>query len=215
MDNISLVNDTNISVSAGTSLKKLCNSALDNSLTGLEFAYGIPGTVGGAVFMNAGAYDGEVKDVIVSCETVDMNGNVKKYTKDEMDLSYRHSAFQSKDEIIVSAVFELKKGDKDLISEKMNDLMSRRKDKQPLEYPNAGSTFKRPVGQFAGKLIQDCGLRGFAVGGAMVSEKHCGFVINNNNATCEDVTSLISQVQEKVLKETGFFLECEVKILKY
>ncbi|MBE6836590.1 MAG: UDP-N-acetylmuramate dehydrogenase [Ruminococcus sp.] len=215
MDSISLVNDTTISVSAGTSLKKLCNYALDNSLTGLEFAYGIPGTVGGAVFMNAGAYDGEIKQVIVSCETVDMNGNIKKYTKEEMDLSYRHSAFQSKDEIIVSAVFELKKGDKDLISEKMNDLMSRRKEKQPLDLPNAGSTFKRPVGQFAGKLIQDCGLRGFRMGGAMVSDKHCGFVVNKENATFDDVMSVISQVQDKVLKETGFLLECEVKILKY
>lgn len=215
LSDISIEGDNIIRAYAGISLAKLCNFALENSLTGLEFAYGIPGTVGGAVFMNAGAYDGEIKDVILCCETVDMNGNLRKYTKDEMDLSYRHSTFQNKDEVIVSAVFELKKGDKQKILDKMNDLMSRRKDKQPLEYPNAGSTFKRPVGQFAGKLIQDCGLRGFTVGGAMVSDKHCGFVINKGNATFDDVTSLISQVQEKVLNETGFYLECEVKILNF
>lgn len=215
MDSLELIDDKKIRVSAGTSLAKLCNFALDNSLTGLEFAYGIPGTVGGAVYMNAGAYDGEVKQVISSCETVDKQGNVKTYNNAEMELSYRHSVFQTNGEIVVNAVFELEKGDKEKISDKMNDLVSRRKDKQPLDLPNAGSTFKRPEGQFAGKLIQDCGLKGFRVGGAMVSDKHSGFVVNKENATFEDVMSVISQVQEKVLKETGFFLECEVKILKY
>lgn len=215
MDSLELIDDNIIKVGAGTSLAKLCNFALENSLTGLEFAYGIPGTVGGAVFMNAGAYDGEVKQVISSCETVDKQGNLKTYKNEDMDLSYRHSIFQQNGEIVVSAVFELEKGDKKAISDKMNDLMARRKDKQPLDLPNAGSTFKRPAGQFAGKLIQDCGLKGFRVGGAMVSDKHSGFVVNKENATFDDVMTVITQVQDKVLKETGFFLECEVKILRY
>lgn len=214
MDSL-MVNDGEIKAFAGVSLARLCNLACENSLTGLEFAYGIPGTVGGAVYMNAGAYGGEIKDVIVSCETIDKQGNIKTYDNSQMELSYRHSIFQSLDEIIVSATFKLEKGNSEEISAKMHELMQKRKDKQPLDFPNAGSTFKRPEGQFAGKLIQDCNLRGFKVGGAMVSEKHCGFVINADNATFEDVTSLIKQVQEKVLAQTGFFLECEVKIINY
>ncbi|MGN0601269.1 MAG: UDP-N-acetylmuramate dehydrogenase [Oscillospiraceae bacterium] len=212
---IRLTDSQTVEVEAGCSLIKLCRFALDNSLSGLEFAYGIPGTVGGAVYMNAGAYGGEIKDVLYSVECVDKSGKILNFTAEELDMSYRHSIFQTNDCIITKGIFKLCKGDKNEISEKMNELMTRRKEKQPLEYPNAGSTFKRPVGQFAGKLIQDCGLRGFSVGGAMVSEKHCGFVINYNNATCGDVVNLIKEVQKIVQEQTGYFLECEVKIIPY
>ena len=212
---IEVIADNVIRASAGCNLAKLCKVALDNSLSGLEFAYGIPGTVGGAVFMNAGAYGGEVKDVLVDVNCVDKEGNIHTLSVDELDLSYRHSIFHNNGWIITSAVFKMKKAPKEEIKAKMDDLIGRRKDKQPLEYPNAGSTFKRPVGQFAGKLIQDCGLKGFRVGGAMVSEKHSGFVINYDNATCKDVLTLIKQVQNIVKEKTGFFLECEVKIIPY
>lgn len=212
---IKLNDDGIIEVEAGCSLMKLCKFALDNSLTGLEFAYGIPGTVGGAIYMNAGAYGGEIKDVIQSVEGIDANGNICTYSKDELDLSYRHSAFQSNGCLITKGFFRLEKGDKAQIQAKMSELIGRRKDKQPLEYPNAGSTFKRPEGQFAGKLIQDCGLKGYSVGGAKVSEKHSGFVINYNNATCEEVKQVIEHVQKTVKDQTGFFLECEVKIIPY
>lgn len=215
MEKIQLNDDFTITALAGASLGKLCTFALNQSFTGLEFAYGIPGTVGGAVYMNAGAYGGEIKDVIISCTTVDEMGNFRTYENKDMELSYRKSIFQKTNEIILSATFKLEKGDADEISNKMNELMQKRKDKQPLDYPNAGSTFKRPEGQFAGKLIQDCNLKGFKVGGAMVSTKHAGFVINSDNATFEDVTGLIKQVQDTVLKKTGFFLECEVKIINY
>lgn len=214
MQKIELAGENLVYAEAGASLAKLCLFACENGLTGLEFAYGIPGTVGGAVYMNAGAYGGEIKDVILSAEAVDKNGNKVTFENSDMNLSYRKSVFQNDGYIITSALFKLEKGDKSKISAKMSELMARRKEKQPLEYPNAGSTFKRPEGQFAGKLIQECGLRGFTVGGAQVSYKHCGFVINKNGATFSDVVSLIEQVQEKVERETGYFLECEVKILK-
>lgn len=204
-----------IEVEAGCSLIKLCKFALDNSLTGLEFAYGIPGTVGGAIYMNAGAYGGEIKDVLQSAEFIDLNGEVSTYLIDQMNLSYRHSIFQSNNYIITKGIFQLKKGNKADIEAKMADLMNRRKNKQPLEYPNAGSTFKRPEGQFAGKLIQDCGLKGYTFGGAMVSEKHSGFVINYDNATSDDVKKVIEHVQKTVLDKTGYFLDCEVRIIPY
>ena len=212
---IKLIDECTIEVEAGCSLVKLCKFALGNSLTGLEFAYGIPGTVGGAIFMNAGAYDGEIKNVLESVECVDTDGNIHYLKAEELDLSYRHSIFHENDCVVTKGVFKLSKGNEKAIFDKMNDLMCRRKEKQPLEYPNAGSTFKRPVGQFAGKLIQDCGLKGFSVGGAMVSEKHSGFVINYDNATYEDVTELIKQVQKIVKEKTGFWLECEVRIIPY
>ncbi len=212
---IKMHDDGIIEVQAGCSLMKLCRFALENSLTGLEFAYGIPGTVGGAIYMNAGAYGGEIKDVILSAECIEKDGNVIIYDKDKMELSYRHSVFQKNGALISKGFFKLEKGEKSEIEAKMNELMCRRKDKQPLEYPNAGSTFKRPEGQFAGKLIQDTGLKGYTVGGAMVSEKHSGFVINYNNATCEDVKRVIEHVQKTVKDETGYFLECEVKIIPY
>lgn len=213
--NVEIIGDDTLMADAGCNLSKLCKIALDNSLSGLEFAYGIPGTVGGAVFMNAGAYGGEIKDILQEVNCVDSVGNIHTLSAEKLDLSYRHSIFHENGWIVTSAVFKLKKGSKEEIKSKMDDLIGRRKDKQPLEYPNAGSTFKRPVGQFAGRLIQDCGLKGFSVGGAMISEKHSGFVINYNNATCEDVLSLIKQVQDIVKAKTGFFLECEVKIIPY
>ncbi len=212
---ISINENGEIEVQSGCSLMKLCRFALDNSLAGLEFAYGIPGTVGGAIFMNAGAYGGEIKNVLVSAECADPCGDIHTLSVSELDLSYRHSIFHENSCVITKGVFRLEKGEKKDIKAKMDDLMSRRKEKQPLEYPNAGSTFKRPVGQFAGKLIQDCGLKGYSVGGAMVSEKHGGFVINYDNATGEDVRNLIKHVQDTVLEKTGYFLECEVKIIPF
>jgi len=215
MSEVKLLGETTIHAQAGCSLMKLSRFALDNALTGLEFAYGIPGTVGGAVFMNAGAYDGEIKDIFKGCTAVNVRGEVEKLSADKLDFSYRYSNLQKTGSIVCDAVFELKKGDRSQIEAKMNELMGRRKDKQPLEFPNAGSTFKRPEGYFAGKLIQDSGLRGFTVGGAQVSEKHCGFVINKGGATAQDVKSLIEQVQKIVLEKTGQHLECEVRIVPF
>lgn len=210
---LTLLDDTTIEVKSGCLLSQLCMFALQNELTGLEFAYGIPGTVGGAVYMNAGAYDGEISNVIETAQAIDFDSNVVNFTREQMELGYRKSIFQDIDCVITKAVFKLKKGDKAEIKAKMDDLMNRRKSKQPLDYPSAGSTFKRPLGNFAGKLIDDCGLRGYTVGGAQVSEKHCGFVINKNNATFEDITTLIRNVQNIVFEKTGYCLECEVKII--
>lgn len=212
-DKIELLDETTIRCQAGCSLMKLCRFALENGLTGLEFAYGIPGTVGGAMYMNAGAYDGEMKDVAVSCDYITIDGEKGTLSADEMDLSYRHSAFCDSDKIIVSAIFRLKKGSKTEIENKMNELMARRKDKQPVEYPSAGSTFKRPAGYFAGKLIEECGLRGKSIGGAQVSEKHCGFIINKCNATSADIMDLIDFVRDEVLEQKGVLLETEVKLV--
>ena len=212
-DKIELVDETTVRCMAGCSLMKLCRFALEKGLTGLEFAYGIPGTVGGAMYMNAGAYDGEMKNVAVSCDYITTSCEKGTLTGDEMGLSYRHSAFCDSDKVIVSALFKLEKGNKTEIENKMSELMSRRKDKQPIEYPSAGSTFKRPEGHFAGKLIDDCGLRGKSVGGAQVSEKHCGFIINKNNATSADILDLIEFVRDEVLEKTGIMLETEVKIV--
>lgn len=211
---IRLIDDTTIQAEAGCSLMNVCRFAYENGLSGLEFAFGIPGSVGGAVYMNAGAYGGEIKDVLVSAKAFDKK-NVTEFNAEDMDLSYRHSIFQENGCIITEAVFRLDKKDKVEIKALMDDYLNRRKEKQPLEFPNGGSTFKRPTGQFAGKLIQDSGLRGFSVGGAEVSSKHCGFVINKGNATFEDVTGLIKKVQETVKEKTGFFLECEVEIVNY
>ena len=215
MSEVRLLGETSVFAQAGCSMMKLCRFALENSLTGLEFAYGIPGTVGGAVFMNAGAYGGEIKDVIKSASVVNTRGELEKLTNAQLDLSYRHSSIMQTGGIVCDAVFELQKGDRAQIESKMNELMGRRRDKQPIEFPSAGSTFKRPEGYFAGKLIQDSGLRGFTVGGAQVSEKHCGFVINKGGATSRDVVSLIEQVQKIVQEKTGQFLECEVRIIPF
>ncbi len=204
--------DDTIYSSSGTLLSRIASTAYENSLTGFEFASGIPGSLGGAIVMNAGAYGGEMKDVVVTTKYIDIDGSIKKCTRTEHEFLYRKSRFGN-GEIILSSSLKLKKGNKEEIKETMNDLAARRKDKQPLEYPSAGSTFKRPEGYFAAKLIDDAGLRGFAIGGAMVSDKHCGFVINKANATFDDVTRLISHIQSVVFEKFGVSLEPEVKIL--
>ncbi len=213
MDKIELVDETTIYCECGASLSRLCRFALENSLTGLEFAFGIPGTAGGAAYMNAGAYGGEMKDVLVSCTHINPYGKIGEFKGDELDLKYRHSAYSDSEYIILSLTLVLEKGDKGDIKAKMDDLMSRRKDKQPLEYPSAGSTFKRPEGYFAGALIEQCGLKGYASGGAQVSEKHAGFVINRGGATAEDVMNVINHCKKSVLEQTGVELEPEVKII--
>ena len=204
-----------INAGAGTLLSKLALFACENSLTGLEFASGIPGNVGGAVLMNAGAYDGEISQVLVRSTYLDCE-NLSVCTKnfDEHDFSYRHSSYENDGYLILSASFLLKKGNKEHILSKMKDLNNRRITKQPLEFPSAGSTFKRPAGLFAGKLIEDANLKGYTVGGAKVSEKHCGFVINTGNATCEDVLGVIKYVQNTVFAKFGVELETEVKIIE-
>ena len=198
---------------AGTSLTKLCMVAYENSLTGLEFAYGIPGTVGGAVYMNAGAYGGEIKDVITSADHINPRMEKETFSADKLDLGYRTSFYaKNAGYIITDAEFELKKGDKTEIKAKMDELMGKRKDKQPLEFPSAGSTFKRPEGYFAGALIEQCGLKGYTIGGAQVSEKHAGFVINKDG-TASDILELIAYVSKTVKEKTGVDLEPEVKII--
>ncbi|WP_448863973.1 UDP-N-acetylmuramate dehydrogenase [Dorea sp.] len=198
---------------AGALLSMVAKRALDTELAGFEFAAGIPGTLGGACVMNAGAYGGEMKDVLKSVTVLDKDGNVKKLAKDELELGYRTSVIAKKGYIVLDAVIELKEGKAEEIKALMDDLKERRITKQPLEYPSAGSTFKRPEGYFAGKLIQDADLRGFQVGGAQVSEKHCGFVINKDGATASDVMELMRQVSDKVYDKFGVRLEPEVKRL--
>ena len=207
------VEGNQITAQAGCSLAQIANAALDAALTGFEFAAGIPGTLGGAVVMNAGAYGGEMKDVLETVNVLTRDGDVKTLTKDELELGYRTSVIAKKDYIVLSAVIRLENGKKEEIKAVMDDLKEKRITKQPLEYPSAGSTFKRPEGYFAGKLIQDAGLRGFQVGGAQVSEKHCGFVVNKDQATAADVMNLMNQVSDKVYEMSGVRLEPEVKRL--
>lgn len=203
-----------IRCSAGTSLSKLCTVALENGLTGLEFAYGIPGTVGGAVYMNAGAYGGEIKDVLTSVEHISPDFTIDRIKASDLNLAYRRSFYSDNPcHIIATAEFRLQKGDKNEIKAKMDDLIGRRKDKQPLEYPSAGSTFKRPEGHFAGALIEQCGLKGYRIGGAEVSEKHAGFIINRYSGTAADILNLIEHVRKTVKENTGVTLEPEVKII--
>ncbi len=202
-----------LSAGAGASLAKLCQTAYENGLTGLEFAWGIPGTVGGAVYMNAGAYGGEIKDVITEVTALDSNGKLITFTNNELDMGYRRSVFTDSEYVILSASFELFPGNKEEIKAKMDDLMSRRKSKQPLEYPSAGSTFKRPEGTYAGLVIEQSGLKGYSVGGAQVSEKHANFVINKGNATAKDILELIEEIKRRVKEHTGYDLECEVKTI--
>ena len=202
-----------MTVSAGTILAKAAAEAAKNSLTGLEFAAGIPGTLGGAIVMNAGAYGGEMKDVIISAKVLNPEGEVKELSAEELDLSYRHSCIPEKGYIVLEACLELTPGDETAIRETMADFKNRRVEKQPLEYPSAGSTFKRPEGYFAGKLIQDADLRGYQVGGAQVSEKHCGFVINAGDATAKDVLQLIEDVKRIVFDKFQVELEPEVKMI--
>lgn len=199
---------------AGAMLSTVCRIARDNGLAGLEFAYGIPGSVGGAVYMNAGAYGGEIKDVIKYAEAVDHNGNVHTFGADEMKLGYRHSIFAENGFIITKAAFTLKSGSREEITAKMEELTARRKEKQPLEFRSAGSAFKRPEGAFAAALIEQCGLKGYTVGGAQVSEKHSGFVINRGNASFSDVMAVMEHVRKTVEEKTGYKLEFEPEIIR-
>lgn len=200
-----------VRVSAGCPFIKLAMDASRYGLTGLEFASGIPGTVGGAVVMNAGAYGGETRDCIVSAKVMNYRGQIYRLTRDELKLGYRTSIIQKKNLIVLEAEFALKKGDRETIMATVAELNAKRREKQPLEYPSAGSTFKRPTGYFAGKLIEDAGLRGFSVGDACVSEKHCGFVVNKGSASSKDISDLITAVTDKVYKVSGVKLEPEVR----
>lgn len=208
------VDGTMITAGAGALLSKVANAAYENSLTGLEFASGIPGSVGGAIVMNAGAYGGEMKDVTVSVTMLDADsGEVVTLPADRMRFGYRTSIVKEHAYIVLEAKFNLTAGNRDEIKSCMDDLAQKRRSKQPLEFPSAGSTFKRPEGHFAGKLIEDAGLKGFSVGGAQVSEKHCGFVVNKGGATAGDVLELIDTVKQKVHEQSGVWLEPEVVIL--
>lgn len=198
---------------SGIMLSKLAQEIAEYGLTGFEFASGIPGTLGGAIYMNAGAYGGEIKDVIVEATVIDEKNEFLVLTKEELDLSYRKSIVQSKGYTVLEAVFAFEEGKKEDILQRMEELNQRRREKQPLNYPSAGSTFKRPEGYFAGKLIQDAGLCGFRVGGAAISEKHCGFVINAENATANDVKELIKQVDRRVFEQFGVHMEPEVRMI--
>ncbi len=199
-----------VTADTGASLASVCITAMENSLSGLEFAFGIPGAVGGALYMNAGAYGGEMSQAVVSAEYIDKDGNIKQINAEDMCLGYRTSIFKNEKMVICSVTFKLTKGDKCQIKVDMDDFLLRRKTKQPLEYPSAGSTFKRPEGYFAGALIEKNNLKGTSVGGAMVSEKHAGFIINYNNATCSDVSSLMQKVSDTVYRNDGVRLCPEV-----
>ena len=198
----------------GVSLAVLANAAHGRALTGLEFASGIPGSVGGAVVMNAGAYGGEMAQVLVSVTALDLDGSIQTIPAESCGLGYRRSVFSDGQRLVLEARFQLSSGDPAAIRARMDELAARRKEKQPLEYPSAGSMFKRPEGYFAAALIDQCGLKGFAVGGAQVSEKHAGFVVNRGGATCADVLELVRQVQARVQEQTGVALEMEVKVLR-
>lgn len=205
------VNGDVITAQSGALLSKVSSEAAKNSLTGLEFASGIPGTLGGAVYMNAGAYGGEMRDVVLETTYIDKDLEIKKLT--EHSFSYRHSIFQENGGIIISSVMKLKKGNADEINDKIRELSLQRTAKQPVEMPSAGSAFKRPEGYFAAKLIDDCGLRGFKIGGAAVSSKHTGFVVNEGGATAGDVKKLLSEVQRIVYDKTGVTLQPEIKFI--
>lgn len=211
LSKIELVDDTTIICQSGAPLIKLCTFALEYSLSGLEFAYGIPGTAGGAAYMNAGAYGGEMKDVLVKCEHIDSDGNYGSFSGEELELGYRKSVYSDKDYVITSLTLKMKKGNYEDIKALMDENLAKRKAKQPLDFPSAGSTFKRPEGYFAGALIEECNLKGYCIGGAQVSEKHAGFVINKGNATTGDILKLIKHIQKTVYENKGVMLETEVK----
>lgn len=205
-----MVDGTTIHAKAGALLSTVAQTAAKNSLTGMEFASGIPGTIGGAIVMNAGAYDGEMKMIVETVTVLTNEGDIRIYNCEEMKFGYRTSRMKRERGIVLSVTLSLKSGDKAVIQDKMKDFAARRREKQPLEYPSAGSTFKRPEGMFAGKLIMDAGLRGYSVGGAQVSEKHCGFVINKGGATASDIYTLIGDVQNTVREKFDVMLEPEV-----
>lgn len=207
------VNGNHILAQAGAGLSQIANKALEAGLAGFEFAAGIPGTLGGACVMNAGAYGGEMKDVLDSVTVLTEEGEFKKLSAGKLDMGYRTSVIAREEYIVLEAVISLKAGDREMIKKRLEELREKRVSKQPLEYPSAGSTFKRPEGYFAGKLIEEAGLRGFAVGGAQVSEKHCGFVINKNHASASEIYELMNQVASRVEERFGIRLEPEVKRL--
>ncbi len=207
------VEGTNLSAEAGIKLSRLANFALSNSLTGLEFAAGIPGTLGGAIYMNAGAYGGEMADVVTSVTYLDKDGAIRTIAGKDCQFGYRTSVFEKEETVILSCTLSLQPGEMTEIRSRMDELQEKRTSKQPLNLPSAGSTFKRPEGYFAGKLIQDAGLMGFRVGGASVSTKHAGFVVNDNHATAKEIRELMEQVQQKVEQEFGVTLEPEVRFI--
>lgn len=213
MKMVDMTSDTTVYAEAGASFTALSLEMCKKGLSGLEFAYGIPGSVGGAVYMNAGAYGGEACNVIKCVRAIDKNGDVVTFPNAECDFSYRHSVFHNDEYVILGAEFELQAANADECVKKAKELMQRRVDKQPLDYPSCGSTFKRPEGYFAGALIEEAGLKGYCVGGACVSEKHAGFVINKNGATTNDVLSLMRSIRQTVYKKNGVTLEAEIKLL--
>ncbi|MEE1061282.1 MAG: UDP-N-acetylmuramate dehydrogenase [Ruminococcus sp.] len=210
---ISLIDDETVYCGAGASLAHLCKYAAASGLTGLEFAWGIPGTVGGAIFMNAGAYGGEMKDVVYSVSHLTPDCQIGRIEKENLDFGYRTSAYRKNGYIITGVTIKLKKDNPQDIQCRMDEILKKRNDKQPVEFPSAGSVFKRPEGNYAGALIEKCGFKGKFVGGAQVSEKHAGFIINKSNATAQDVKDLVKNIQETVKKETGYDLECELIML--
>lgn len=209
------VDGTTLICDAGAALAAVAHKAYENGLTGLEFAAGIPGSLGGAVVMNAGAYGGEMKQVVKSVRLMTPDGEILEKRTEEMHFSYRHSLVKERPLIVLDATLELAAGSQEDIRAKMEELADKRREKQPLEYPSAGSTFKRPEGYFAAKLIETAGLRGFSIGGAQVSEKHCGFVINRENAAAADIHALILEVQKRVKESSGVTIEPEVILLGF
>ena len=213
MQQVDYIGETAVFAGAGVPMNVLCKSLQEHSLEGLEFCYGIPGNVGGGLYMNAGAYGGEISNAVCEVEYIDENCEIKTINVKDCDFAYRHSVFQGNNWFITGCRFELKKGDKDKILSFMEDIMQRRIDKQPLDKPSAGSSFKRPVGYFAAALIEQCGLKGCSVGGAQVSEKHSGFIINKGNATCSDIVALAEYVEKVVFEKTGVTIEKEMIIV--
>lgn len=210
---ITLVDETTVYCGAGATLASLCKFALNCGLSGLEFAWGIPGTVGGAVFMNAGAYGGEMKNIVHSVSHMSPEGEIGRIEKEDLNFGYRTSVYCGNNMIITGVTLKLNKGIQSDIREKMDEYMRSRNEKQPLEYPSAGSVFKRPEGSFAGTLIEQCGLKGKTCGGAQISDKHAGFIINKSNASANDVKQLIEEIQKTVFEKTGYKLECELIVL--
>ena len=212
VDNITISGEV-ITAECGAMLRDLSNAAVKNSLTGAEFSCGIPGTIGGAIHMNAGAYNGEMSQIVESAEVINDKGEIVTLSNEELDFGYRSSIVMKKGYIVLSTKFKLVKGEVKSIKDLVNDLTNKRESKQPLEYPSAGSTFKRPEGYFAGKLIEDAGLKGFTLGGAAVSDKHSGFVINKGTATAKDITDLIKYIQDEVKRKFNVELHTEVRII--
>ncbi|MBQ2325785.1 MAG: UDP-N-acetylmuramate dehydrogenase [Clostridia bacterium] len=208
------VEGTRLTALCGEKLTAVAKAAADASLAGLEFAYGIPGTVGGGVFMNAGAYGGEIKDCLSSVRVLDLNGEISMLPAESLELGYRHSILMEKDLFVLDATFDLVRGDREQIKSKNEENMRKRSDKQPLDMPSCGSAFKRPEGHYAGALIEQCGLKGFSIGGAQVSEKHAGFIVNTGDATAADIENLIKHIQNTVFENTGVTLTPEIRILK-